>query len=156
MTPRPTDRRYDLVLFDFDGTLADTYPWFVGVLNTVADRYRFRRIEPDQVEALRGAGAREILKRQQVPRWKLPLIARHMRALKSGRKIALFPGVEDAFAALRGAGIRIAMVSSDSEANVRATLGPELAALVDVYACGASLFGKAAKFRTAAPGRRAP
>ena len=143
--------RYRLVIFDQDGTLADSFGWFLGVVNTVADRYRFRRIEPDQVEALRSLGARDILKVMQVPRWKLPLIARHMRGLKAqrGREIALFPGVEEAFRALRAARIRIAMVSSDSEANVRATLGPELAALVDVYACGASLFGKAAKFRKA-------
>ena len=148
---RARPAKYKLVIFDQDGTLAGSFSWFLGVVNTVADRYRFRRIAPDQVEALRGAGAREILKIQRVPRWKLPLIARHMRALKArrGGEIALFPGVAEAFRALKAAGVRIAMVSSDSEANVRATLGPDLAALVDVYACGASMFGKAAKFRTA-------
>ena len=36
--------RYKLVIFDFDGTLADSFPWFAGVLNGVADRYGFRRV----------------------------------------------------------------------------------------------------------------
>ena len=39
------------------------------------------------------------------------------------------------------------MVSSDAESNVRATLGGALAPLVAHYACGASLFGKARKFK---------
>ncbi len=45
MTPGP----YRLVVFDFDGTLADSFPWFARVINDVADRYRFARIAPDEV-----------------------------------------------------------------------------------------------------------
>ena len=36
--------RYNLVIFDFDGTLANSLPWFSRVLNEVADRYRFKRV----------------------------------------------------------------------------------------------------------------
>jgi phosphoglycolate phosphatase len=49
--------------------------------------------------------------------------------------------------ALSGGGVRMALVSSDSEANARRQLGEANAALFDHFACGASLFGKAAKFR---------
>jgi phosphoglycolate phosphatase len=53
-------------------------------------------------------------------------------------------------AALRGRGLAIAIVSSNSEANVRAILGPQVAALIDHYQCGASMFGKPAKLRKVA------
>jgi phosphoglycolate phosphatase len=59
----------------------------------------------------------------------------------------LFSGVEAMLARLRDAGVKVAIVSSNSEANVRAILGPELAARVDFFECGASVFGKAARFR---------
>ena len=36
---------YKLAIFDFDGTLADSFAWFLSVINEVADRYGFRRIE---------------------------------------------------------------------------------------------------------------
>ncbi len=49
---------YGLAIFDLDGTLLDSFPWFLGIINAVADKYRFRRIAPDQVEALRGMGSR--------------------------------------------------------------------------------------------------
>ena len=72
-----------------------------------------------------------------------------MRALKAQHigEIALFPGVDLMLQDLAGRGIRIAIVSSDSEANIRRTLCADNASLVGFYACGASLFGKRAKFR---------
>ncbi len=115
----------------------------------VADRFSFRRVAQDEIELLRGLGSREILERLEVPLWKLPAIARHMRRLKSAHvgDIALFPGVQDMLRALHAHGVRLALVTSDSEANARRQLGKANALLFSEFACGASLFGKAAKFR---------
>jgi phosphoglycolate phosphatase len=139
---------YALAIFDLDGTLADSFPWFLGVVNTIARRYGFREIADGDVEPLRRAGSREILRRLEVPLWKLPMIARHMRALKQAEiaRIPLFPGVHDMLRALADAGVALAVVSSDHEANARRQLG-DSAALVSHFDCGASLFGKAARFR---------
>jgi phosphoglycolate phosphatase len=139
---------YSLIIFDLDGTLADSFPWFRGHVNGVADRFSFRRIADEDVESLRHADSREILTRLDVPRWKLPAIARHMRQLKAQHlaDIPLFDGVEAMLRTLSDAGFRLALVSSDSEANARRQLG-ELAALFSQFDCGASVFGKARKFR---------
>ncbi|MEA1832428.1 HAD hydrolase-like protein [Methylobacterium durans] len=136
---------YALVVLDFDGTLADSFPWFCSVINGVADRYGFRRIAEEEVESLRALGAREIVARLGVPLWKLPAISRHMHALASRDidAMRLFPGVPEALTALARREVRLAVLSSNTEANVRRVLGPDLAALVEAYACGASLFGKA-------------
>ncbi len=141
--------RYSLVIFDLDGTLADSFPWFLNNVNAVADRFGFRPIAADDIELLRRAGSREILQRQYVPLWKLPLIARHMRRLKAAHldDIPLFPGVDRLLQTLAVKGIATAMVSSDSEDNVRRALGPSNAQAIAHYACGASMFGKAGKFR---------
>jgi len=143
--------RYSLAIFDLDGTLVDTFPWFLRHANDVADRFGFRRIaeNENEIEALRRTGSREILRRLDVSVWKLPAIARHMRRLKAAHAgdIALFPGVEAMLRELRDGGVRLALVTSDSEANARRQLGQANAALFSDFACGASLFGKAAKFR---------
>lgn len=136
-------------MLDFDGTLADSFPWFCSVLNGVADRYGFRRVEAHETEALRALSARAVMARLGVPRWKLPLIARHMHGL-AARDIAdlhLFPGIVPMLAALSRAGIRLAVLSSNTEANVRRVLGPETAGLFARFACGASVFGKARRLR---------
>jgi phosphoglycolate phosphatase len=139
---------YSLVIFDLDGTLADSFPWFLRNVNDVADRFGFRRVADGDVEPLRHAGSREVLARLEVPLWKLPIIARHMRRLKTQHMadIPLFPGAEAMLRALADSGLRLALVSSDSEANARRQLG-EISALFSHFDCGASLFGKAAKFR---------
>ncbi len=141
---------YQLVIFDFDGTLADSFPWFLSIVNSVAEKYRFRKIAADEVDAMRALGAREIVKSFGVPTWKLPFIARHMRKLKAQHQgeIKLFPGVDRMLRDLKAQGLTLAIVTSDAEHNVRATLGEANAARIDVFACGASLFGKASKFRS--------
>ncbi|MBO1076089.1 HAD hydrolase-like protein [Roseomonas marmotae] len=142
---------YDLAIFDFDGTLADSREWFFGSLNEVADRFGFRQTTPEEREELRRLATRDIVRRLQVPLWKLPAIARHMRqrASEDISAIRLFDGVPEALGSLRQRGMALAVVSSNSEANVRRVLGTELAAQISFYGCGSSLFGKAAKLRQA-------
>jgi phosphoglycolate phosphatase len=144
----PIMPRYKLAIFDLDGTLSDSLPWFRRVVNSVADKHRFRRIEDGDVEMLRGKTSREIIAWLEVPFWRMPLIAADMRRRKSQNidAIPLFAGVGSMLQALSQANVVIAMVSSDSESNVRRALGDH-AALISQFACGAATFGKAAKFR---------
>lgn len=140
--------KYQLAIFDLDGTLADSVPWFLRVVNDVAREFHFRQVAPGDVDALRRKGAREILRFLDVPLWKLPMIAAHMRTLKQShlQDIPLFAGVPAMLKALASEGVGLALVSSDNEANARLQLGPDNAALFGHFDCGASLFGKATKF----------
>lgn len=139
---------YALVIFDLDGTLVDSFPWFLRTINDVADHFGFRRVRDEDVEELRHASTREILSRLEVPVWKLPAIARHARRLKgeAAAEIPLFAGAEAMLRMLVGNGVQLALVTSDSEANAREKLG-EAAALFSHFDCAASVFGKPAKFR---------
>src|SRR5688572_23281719 len=113
--------RYKLAIFDLDGTLSDSLPWFRRVMNSVAEKHRFRRIEDGDVEMLRGKTSREIIAFLEVPFWRMPLIMADMRRRKSQNvdDIPLFAGVGSMLQELSQAGVIIAMVSSDSESNVR-------------------------------------
>lgn len=139
--------RYRLVIFDFDGTLADSFPWFCRILNDVADRFGFRRTEPHEIDALRTMGARDLMRHFGIPAWKMPFIANHIRKRKSHElgETRLFDGVEAMLHELSDAGIALALVTSNSEPNARAILG-ESASLIRIYECGVSMFGKAARF----------
>lgn len=136
--------RYKLLIFDFDGTLADSFSWFLRVANQAADRYGFLRIDEASREALRGQDARQIIRHLRLPAWKMPLVARFMRRqmhIDAGA-IPLFAGTDEMLDELARRGVRLAIVSSNSEQNIRRILGPRLADLIQHYGCGASLFGK--------------
>ena len=140
---------YRLAMFDFDGTLADSYPFFLSVFNTVADRHAFRRIDVARASELRHLGVRQMMDHVGLPTWKLPLASKTFMAMMqdSAHQIPLFDGIADALRHLHGRGVQLAVVSSNSEHNVRAVLGPELTALVARFDCGMSVFGKASRIR---------
>ena len=72
-------RRYKLVLFDFDGTLADSFAWFVGAVNALACKHRFRPFDLRELDRLRRLDAVQVMQHLHVPWWKLPLLAADLR-----------------------------------------------------------------------------
>lgn len=138
-----------LVIFDFDGTLSDSGDWFLSVVDELARKFRFRTVAPGEIEMLRHRSSREVIDFLGISRWKMPLIARYLRKLvgRNAHQIELFPGTPDLLEQLAATGVKIALVTSNSEANARKILGQRHAARIDFFACGSSLFGKAPKFR---------
>ena len=138
---------YSLVIFDFDGTLADSFPWFLASLDRTAEQFGLNRVNPDEIEALRLRSSRDVLQHLGVPMLKLPAIAIYMRNIfaESMSDIRMFDGAADMLRSLHDGGVKLALVSSNAEANVRHVLG-DAADLIDHYACGSSLWGKAQKF----------
>ncbi|WP_417492777.1 HAD hydrolase-like protein [Maricaulis sp.] len=141
--------RYDLVVFDFDGTLADSLTWFRTALSDVIEKHGLTPICEERAEALRGMAPKAIMDELGIPTWKLPFIAADVRdrAAKNVDQITLFDGIAELLLELRAAGATIAVVSSNGEEAIRQVMGPELVGHISHFACGAALFGKAAVFR---------
>jgi phosphoglycolate phosphatase len=74
-----------LAIFDFDGTLADTFPLFIESINGLAVRHDFRQVERHEVDRLRSMGAREILRDLRLPMHRVPRVLLDFRALMQQR-----------------------------------------------------------------------
>ncbi len=72
---------YRLFIFDFDGTLADSFPFFIQVFNQLADEYGFGRIDPAQAGAYRHFTPRQMMHKVAMPAWKLPIVGKRFIGL---------------------------------------------------------------------------
>lgn len=141
--------KYRLAIFDFDGTLADSLPFFVGVLDELAERHGFRKIDPDRIHALRHYTAHQMMNHVGLPPWKLPLVAKSFMALmkKNTAAIPLFEGVDETLQFLAHKGVTLAIVTANSYENVRRILGPDNVRLIQHFECRMSIFGKRSRIR---------
>jgi phosphoglycolate phosphatase len=141
--------KYKLVIFDFDGTLADTFPFALDIVDQVVEKFGLKKFDRSEIEMLRGLDARRVLKHFEVPVWKMPAITSHVMGLL-GQQIhllTLFDGIAPLLKELTDQGIKIAVVTSNTYENVCKILGPENAALIEYYECGVRIFGKQAKLK---------
>lgn len=141
--------KYRLVVFDSDGTLVDSLPWFAKSFNEVCGRHGIKTVSDAEHVELRGLTGLEMLKRLKIPLWRLPKLVAEMRRLMAEhiKEFSLFDGIEDSLARLEEAGVILGIVSSNSAENVRHILGPKLVARIRHFHCGASMFGKPSKIR---------
>lgn len=138
-----------LIIFDFDGTLADSFGWFSSAFALAAQKYHFKVLSVPELEKLRGKSSREIMRELEIAWWKIPLIARFMRRHMHEQKpdIKLFSGIPELIFELKRRGMIVAIVTSNSQDNVRSILGAELARQIDYFECSVSLFGKKRRFK---------
>ena len=143
--------KYRLVIFDSDGTLADTLPWMRSIFNELADEYGFKRVAPHEEQRFRNLEGQALLRELGLPLWKLPQVVAGMRKRMTAYHGALqvYPGVPEMLQRLANKGVQMAVVSSNSAVNVQRILGPASVTLIQHFLCGASMFGKAAKLRRA-------
>lgn len=136
---------YRMVIFDFDGTLADTFPFFTSVFNDLAKKYDFKVVDDSVIDSLRHLSAQEVMQRVEVSKWKLPLIARDFkkRMWSQVSAIRLFDGIPEVLQELHSKGIVLTLVSSNSRDNIKTVLGDSVFSLFDHMECGMSIFGKA-------------
>lgn len=141
--------KYKVAIFDFDGTLADSFPFMLSILDRLTDQYHIDRVNPDDISNLRKLHTRELLQKFQIPMWKLPLMGRNVHSLmkKNINQITLFEGIEAVLQDLADLGIILVLVSSNSYEIIMQVLGGETASLFSHYECGSSLFGKKGRFK---------
>ena len=114
--------RYQLLLWDFDGTLADTLELSVHLYNELAAKYGFRPVEDPQ--AARSLTTLSFLRAHRIALAKLPALRREFLSLQKAQmeKVRLFNGLPDVLHTIGEKGIPLSVLSSNAEANIRICL----------------------------------
>lgn len=137
------------LIFDFDGTLADTLGMAIPELKKFMAGTR--TIDDAMIERLRGMSARQAFKAMGIRWWQIPRIIYlgHQLVSKEIGNIKTFDGMLDVLERLRAQGLTMMIVSSNSTKNINQFL---LANNMESYFedrvyGGAGLFDKASALR---------
>lgn len=112
------------LIFDFDGTLVDSFACAVKVFNTLAEEHHFRPILPEEIATLRNLDSKAWVHLFKVPFYKLPILiyqaAQHMR--HDILTLQPFIDIPPVISQLHAQGYELSIVSSNSEQNVKTWL----------------------------------
>jgi phosphoglycolate phosphatase len=133
------------ILFDFDGTIAETVTAGVAIFNNLARQYGFGQITPKNATTLRDQGARAAMKALDIPLLRVPLIIQSLRrGIQSALPtLAVVDGMANVIRTAEKRGYRIGIVSTNSEENIRAFLKHNAIEGISYFQTGVGLFGKA-------------
>lgn len=135
----------DYIIFDFDGTIADTFDLAIEIYNTIAPEYNSRPAGPEDHELLRVKKPQELLKIYGVSRMKLLSLLLRVRKELGSRidEIKLVDGMEASLREIRNSGYKMGILTSNSVSNVSKFLDiKNLSGHFDFIYSGRSLFGK--------------
>jgi phosphoglycolate phosphatase-like HAD superfamily hydrolase len=138
-----------VVLFDFDGTIADSFELVLAQYNQLAPLFRARAVDRAELPRLRKLAVPEIMREHRVTYWKLPFLVWSMRRRLHAHVAEVSPcaGVVEALRTLRAAGVRSSVLSTNSSANIRRFVERHELDVFDDIAGGVSMFGKARALR---------
>jgi phosphoglycolate phosphatase len=140
--------RYPLVVFDFDGTLADSLGPALAVYNRLAPELGLRTVV--DLEAARSMPTRTLLKQLGVRFWRLPRVVRAFQeaAAEHAAELRLHDGVAAVLRDLHARGHRLGILSSNREDAIRTCLRVNGVEEVFAFVIGyPKLFGKAKALR---------
>jgi len=134
-----------LLIFDFDGTLANTIETGLHIFNDIAHEYGLRTVTMEEAKELRHLNTRALLDRLGISRLMAIKLVAHVRRLIHDRMdtVEMYPEVPEAIRKLRDEGFKLGILSSNSADNIREFL--ERMGLSDCFRfveAGVSLFGK--------------
>jgi phosphoglycolate phosphatase len=133
------------VIFDFDGTLVDSFGLSMRLSNMLAPQYGFRTVRDSEVPTLKKLSLPELFRHLEFPLYKLPVILAKARR-EMGQEIEaiqLFEGICQMLDRLRAAGIHLGIVTSNSLSNVQACLARNgVIEKFDFIHAAKNLFGK--------------
>ena len=125
------------IVFDFDGTIADTFDVIKNVVMKEFGEYDF------DFELIRSEDSKGLLKKMNIPLWKLPEMALKVTSrLRKNNDFKMFPGIIDLLNILKE-NYKIGIVSSNSKENIINTLQKyNIQDLFEFVYSDSSIFGK--------------
>ena len=134
-----------VVLFDFDGTIADTYNAIAKITNQLSSEFGYKALNEEELLLLKNLSSREIVKLSEISIFKIPFLVRRVRTELSKEIEDLSPisGISSVLFELKNRGYSLGIVTSNDKENVEMFLRKnKLDSLFSYIYSSTSIFGK--------------
>jgi phosphoglycolate phosphatase-like HAD superfamily hydrolase len=141
--------KYKFVIFDFDGTLADTEDINFTIYLDLADRYKMKKVSKSDMDSLKKMSAFELIDHLDIKKRNLPGMIRRGRKILHGRieNIDLCkPSMRGVLTELDARGIKLGILTSNSKKNVNKFLINQKLDMF-IFVDNSGLFGKESKLK---------
>ena len=133
-----------VLIFDFDGTIADSGMKVYEILNEILPLFGIRKVKESEIERFRGMNARDLLKEFNVPIYKVPLIfyqfeKEYQKIIKDMKPI---DGVPQVLKKLHEKGIGLHIASSNSAESIGIFLDANKIEYFDLVKGNSGMLGK--------------
>lgn len=110
-----------IIIFDFDGTIADSLHIVVKIINHLSEKYGYRKMTPGREEEFRGKSFQEAVRDAGLISFRLPFIIRagKIELAKRMDQVQPFRGMPSTLKALHDNGFQLGIITSNSQPNVR-------------------------------------
>lgn len=137
--------KFKLVIFDFDGTIADSFDICFDGVNEIFEERGWKKVPKIEKEKARELSAKDVLKYFKVSNYQIAFIARKLFRIieRDFHKVKIFPGLKKILKNLRKQDFKVIILTSNIERNVEPFLKKEeLKDLFDGYYYKSGIFSK--------------
>lgn len=134
------------LIFDFDGTIVDSFDRAVEKFNILAEEFCFRKVYPTELEMLKNLSSRELVKYLKIPVYKIPRVIYKARKYMNSDipKLASFLNLPQILQRLYNENFSLGILTSNSEKNVMTWLDiHQMKYLFNFIHVESNFFGKA-------------
>ena len=132
------------IIFDFDGTIANSSIVFMNGWNKFANQYRYLQVNEKDIQLARNMTIHECAKKFNFPMYKMPIILPKIYGYFKQHidEISLYEGMKEALMGLKEQGYNLYILSSNDKSNIESFLQLQQLDGIDEVLTSNKLFGK--------------
>lgn len=133
-----------VVIFDFDGTLADTFDLIFAITNRLSVEFGYKQARKEEIPEIEKLSPLQVINQSGISIFKVPFLLRRIRAefQKEINNVSLFSGIKEMLLALKQQGYKLGIITSNGHKNVEFVLQKYDLLIFDFLISGTTLFGK--------------
>ena len=138
------------LVFDFDGTIADTLGETRRIYNQLADDFGLRQVEPGEIAELRHMSLKQLISHLGIPKRRVPALISRGTGMMRGNinQLGMIPGMPEVLTEMRRHVENFGILTSNAPANVDVFLRAHgLRELFEFISSTSKLTGKAKHLR---------